>query len=370
MRIGFDARWYNGSGVGTYVLELLRAMAALPEDFELIVFQQAGNSIPELNGKRISRVRMRSSKYSPAGQLELKALCKTYKIDVFHCPFYPAPLLLSCPVVVTIHDLIPFMFRSAPIWKLALVKLGYRIVAYRASHIIAVSATTANDIERILGVAPARISVIHNAASKEYFHSVSDSAEATRLTKSYNLRSAYVVSSSAHNWRTKNLEAALSALVVAKRNSNIQFQTVIYGPEDGLRALYPLDRWSELNINFIGFVPADHLGALFRHAELFITTPLYEGFGLPILEAMSCGCAVVTSNAGSLAEVADTGAQALDPRDIEGLGRAVAQLLSQTQERDRWRKQALARARDFSWSRAAQETLEVYQTVYEERHRG
>jgi glycosyltransferase involved in cell wall biosynthesis len=363
MRVGFDARWYNGSGVGTYVSELLKALAEIQDEFELVVFEHSANPVPGLSGSRISRVPVRSSKYSPSGQFELKALCESERVDVFHCPFYPAPLLLSCPLVVTIHDLIPFMFRCAPPWKQPLVKIGYRAAVSRASHIIAVSATTTNDIERILHVARSRITSIHNAASGNSFHPVRDPEEARSLLATYDLRTPYVVSPSAHNWRTKNLAAALSVLALARRNSGIDFQTVIYGPEDGLRAVAPPERWEQLNIRYIGYVPANDLGALFRNAELFITTPLYEGFGLPILEAMSCGCAVVTSDTGSLAEVAGTGAQAFDPSDIPGMGKAVARLLSNVMERDQWKHRAAARADEFSWYRAAQETLGVYRMV-------
>jgi glycosyltransferase involved in cell wall biosynthesis len=364
MRVGFDARWYNQSGVGTYVSELLKAFAELPEEFELVVYENPENPVPVLNGSHISRVPIRSPKYSLAGQFELKEHCKSEQIDLFHSPFYPAPLLLSCPLVVTIHDLIPFLFPISDWPKQLLVKMGYRAAAFRAHHIIVDSANTARDVEGILKVSPRRITPIHIAASQIAFHSSRDPSETVNLSAKYGIRAPYVVVASASNWRTKNLEAAFCALMFGRRSSAIDFQTVVYGPEAGIEALSKRNRTFELDIRRVGYLPASDLGALFRNAQLFIMTSLYEGFGLPILEAMSCGCPVVTSNAGSLAEVAGCGAQTFAPSDVEGMGQAVARMLSFPQERNIWSALATTRGSDFSWKRTACDTVAVYRKVY------
>lgn len=364
MRVGFDARWYNQSGVGTYVLELLKAFDELPKEVEVVVYEDPANPVPGLNGSHISRVPVRSSKYSLAGQFELKAHCKSAQIDVFHSPFYAAPLLLSCPLVVTIHDLIPFLFRIKAWPMQRLVKMGYRVAAFRAHHIITVSMNTARDVEGILGVAADRITPIHIAASQIPFHSSGDRGETGSLSTRYGIRSPYIVVASASNWRTKNLEGALRALTLARRRSGVDFQTVVYGPEDGIEALSKENLTFDLDIRPVGYLPASDLGALFRNAQLFIMSSLYEGFGLPILEAMSCGCAVVTSDAGSLAEVAGYGAQTFAPRNVDGMGEAVACLLSCPRERDKWRSLATARAAEFSWKRTAWDTVAVYRKVY------
>jgi glycosyltransferase involved in cell wall biosynthesis len=102
---------------------------------------------------------------------------------------------------------------------------------------------------------------------------------------------------------------------------------------------------------------------LFRHARAFIMPSLYEGFGLPVLEAMSCGCPVITSTGGSLPEVAGEGAQIFAPNDVSGMGTAVAKLLTSEQNLEQWRAAALARAAQFSWDRTARETINVYRKV-------
>jgi glycosyltransferase involved in cell wall biosynthesis len=364
MRVGFDARWYNGSGVGTYVAELLRALAELAADFELFVYEDPSNPIPGLDHARVVRTPIRSPKYSFAGQFEIKKHCQSAKIDLFHSPFYAAPLLLPCPLVVTVHDLIPFLFRVYAWPKQLLVKIGYRAAVRYADHIITDSASTARDVERILKVSPSRVTAVHCGSSPTLFHARRGAAESGEMVEHYGVRSPYVVVASAGNWRTKNLEAAFRAVALGQRKSGIDVQTVVYGPDDGFRALSARPVASELNVRYVGYLPTNHLGTLFRNAQLFIMPSLYEGFGLPVLEAMACGCPVVTSNAGSLAEVAGSGAQTFAPSDVEGMAEAVAILLTAPAEARKWKDRAIARAAAFSWQRAAQETAAVYRGVY------
>jgi glycosyltransferase involved in cell wall biosynthesis len=365
MRVGFDARWYNDSGVGVYVAELLRAMAQLPRDFELVAYEDPQNPVPGLDGLPIVRARVRAPKYSIAAQFELRRRCRQDKLDVFHSPFYAAPLGLNCPLVVTVHDLIPFLFRIYPWPKQWMVKMGYRAAARRAQYVIADSWNTAKDVREILGVPAARITAVHIAASQDCFQAKEQGSELGRLQEKYGIHPPYVVAASARNWRTKNLESALKALQIARGQSGIEFQTLVYGPTEGIEALGPEGRWPALNPRRTGYVEAADLAMLFRHAHVFIMPSLYEGFGLPILEAMSCGCAVVTSNAGSLAEVAGQGAQVFAPLDIAGMAEAVAGLLRDPEELHRWRVAALRRAADFSWNKTAIETVSVYHRTQE-----
>ncbi len=114
-----------------------------------------------------------------------------------------------------------------------------------------------------------------------------------------------------------------------------------------------------------GYVPAAELGILFRNAHAFLMPSLYEGFGLPVLEAMSCGCAVITSTGGSLPEIAGNGAQLFAPMDINGMAQAIASLLLNPAELTRWRERARTRAADFSWSKAAEQTVSVYHRTWQ-----
>lgn len=367
LRVGFDARWYNDSGVGTYVAELLRALAKQRE-IELIAYESPGNPVPTLDGQQATRVPLQAAKYSPAEQLQMARLCRKDRLDVFHSPFYIAPLAAPCPVVVTIHDLIPFLFSVYSWPKAAMVRGGYRMAVRKAAQIITVSQTTARDMQEILGVNPERITAVLSAVDRQQFHERKDGSELKRLEEQFGVRPPYVVAASARNWRTKNLPGALQALQLARQQSGVPFQTVVYGPVEGLNAAGGTGRWADINLRHTGYMASDDLGTLFRHAALFIMPSLYEGFGLPILEAMSCGCAVITSNCGSLAEVAGSGAQVFPPSEISGMASAVCGLLCNPEVLSRWRVSALRRAAEFSWEKAARETISVYYRVVKQTY--
>ena len=367
MRIGFDARWYNDSGVGTYVAELLKSLVPLQggggatpggQPFELVVYEDPANPVPGL--VNVERIPLAELKYSWRSQTAFKRRCALDRLDVFHSPFYPIPLRMACPVVVTIHDLIPFLFPINTRWKQLLVKSGYRVAARRASKIIAVSQHTANDITKILRARREKIQVIHNAVSPEAFHPNRSAAELDSLADRYGVHPPYVVVGSTRNWRTKNLGSALRAVGLARGQSGVDFQTVVCGSPEGFEAAGGADAWKQLNPVQTGLLSAADLGRFFRYAHLAVMAPLYEGFGLAVLEAMACGCAVITSNGGSLPEIVGEAAQKFDPFDVSGMARAAVDLLSKPVELKAWQEKAIRRAADFSWTKAARQTLEVY----------
>lgn len=338
-------------------------MAEGARDLELVVYESSENRVPDLENLPVHRILLRSSKYSLRAQFELARRCRDDELDVFHSPFFVVPFAAPCPVVVTLHDLIPFLFPIYSRPKQWVVKMGYRIAAYRAAHVIADSNATARDVQKILCVPAGRVSTVHLAVPRECFHPNPDNEGFGDIQTKYGIVPPYVVVASPRNWRTKNLPTAFEALASAQKRSGKAFQTVIFGPGNGSVAPANFCRSQGLDLIQAGFISARELGILFRHAAAFIFPSLYEGFGLPLLEAMSCGCPVVTSNGGSLAEIAGGGAQVFDPLDVRGMAVALARLLGDTYERDRWRGRALARASDFSWQKAAEKTAAVYRQV-------
>ncbi len=359
MRVGFDARWYNNSGVGSYIAGL--APALVRAGCELVVYIDPSNPVPGLDARSLQIVPVSSWKYSPLASLAFRRLEKRDKLDLFHCPFYAAPLL-ECPVIVTIHDLIPFLF---PIYfwpKQKLVQAGYRMASQRAAHFIVDSHATAVDVQKILAVSAERISTVYLAANRDIFHSCELPGERQRLQEKFEISRPYVVVASARNWRTKNLNSALQALAIARGAAGMEFQTVMYGASKDSEPLAG-NLGRKLNLQNIGYVNAEDLGAFFRHAHAFVMPSLYEGFGLPLVEAMSCGCPVITSDRGSLPEIAGTGAQCFDAFDIHGMAAAVLELLRSPDELERRSADALRRASDFSWDKAALQTISVYHHV-------
>ena len=360
MRVGFDARWYNKSGVGSYVVGLLPALVRA--GCELVVYVEPKNPVPGLDKLELQIVPVRSRKYSPLSSLEFRRREKGDKLDVFHCPFYATPLL-ECPVVVTIHDLIPFLFPIYPWWKQKLVQAGYRRAARHAVHIVADSVATASDVQKILNVSGERISTVHLAADRNNFHPCIATGELDGLQRKFGIQPPYVMVSGAVNWRTKNLKSALEALIIARQDAGGEFQVVMYGSAEALSVPAIRDLARNLNLIQTGYVETPELAALFRHAHALVMPSLYEGFGLPLVEAMSCGCPVIASDRGSLPEIAGAGAQCFDPFNIRGMAAAIVALLRSPEELEQKKAVALRRAADFSWDKAAQETIWVYHHV-------
>jgi glycosyltransferase involved in cell wall biosynthesis len=359
MRIGFDARWYNQSGVGSYIAGLLPALVRA--GCELVAYVDPDNPVPGLNNLSLKIVPVSSGKYSPLSSLEFRRLEKRDELDLFHCPFYAAPLL-SCPVVVTIHDLIPFLFPIYPWPKQKMVRAGYRVMAKRAAHFIADSHCTAADMQRMLGVTPDRISTVHLAADRDIFHPCRAADDEASLQQKFGIRKPFIVVASTCNWRTKNLTSALQALEIAQRETDVRFQAVVYGPTKSSEVVAS-NPARKLDLQNPGYLDAKDLATLFRHAHAFVMPSLYEGFGLPLVEAMSCGCPVIVSDRGSLPEVAGAGAQCFSAFDVQAMAKALLKLLRSPEELQQKRSNALRRAADFSWDKAARETISVYHHV-------
>jgi len=232
----------------------------------------------------------------------------------------------------------------------------------KAAHIVADTDNTARDIQTILHVSSNKISTVHLAASGVY-QPKAEPGELELLQQKYGISQPYVLLASARNWRTKNLETALRALKAA-REMGAKFQTVVYGSPEGINACGINGSASSLEMKSTGYVARDELALLYRHARVFLFPSLYEGFGLPMLEAMACGCAVVASNCGALAEVAGSGAQLFAPDNVRGMSDAVCELLRDAARREHWREAALRRSADFSWMKAARETSRVYHQTH------
>lgn len=360
MRIGFDGRWYGYSGVGNYVSGLLQAMAGLDEDLDIVLYEDRWNPLDHIQSQRIHKIPVHAKKYSLSEQFELARRCRADRVSVFHSPFYIAPWFAPCPVVVTIHDLMPFLFKIYNLPKQKLIQLGYRLSVKKAACLIADSESTAADLNRILDVPSDGIRVVHLATSREHFHAEQDAGETEYLAAHYGIRQPYVLTFSAKNWRTKNLGVVLEALAICRQQVQSDFQVVVVGPPDGFREAAQQGAIKLENVLATGFVSNPDLARLYRGAEVFLIGSKYEGFGLPLLEAMSCGCAVVSSNGGSLREVAGPDAILFDPDNPMEMGQATARLLSNPDERRRQQARSKKWAARFSWEIAAKQTVSVY----------
>jgi glycosyltransferase involved in cell wall biosynthesis len=356
--IGFDGRWYQYSGVGRYVVNLLEELGKIDHGHTIIVYEDPNNPVP-VSSPSIRKVPIGPRRYSISSQLELAWRCRRDRLDVFHSPFYMIPFLASCPVVTTVHDLIPFLFPIYGRVHRELVKAGYRAAVRKATEVIADSQTTANDLRRILSVPEDRIATVYIAHSKSSYSTECEVDEPLRLQNKYGISQPYVLTISAKNWRTKNLGVALTAIKRARESCAVKFQTVVAGPEVGLNATGLREQIPGLVAT--GFVPDEDLPLLYRNASAFVNVSLYEGFGIPLLEAMACGCPCVTSTGGSLPEIAADAAAVHSPDDAEGMARSIARLLNEPEYHATMSARGTRRAAEFSYRKTAIATLKVYE---------
>jgi glycosyltransferase involved in cell wall biosynthesis len=279
-------------------------------------------------------------------------------VDVVHTPTFLVPPRRKTPLVVTVLDLSVVLFPNHHgRWWRTLAAAGLRRAVREADALIAISKHTADDLVRVTGVDARRIHVIPLAADSR-FAPVVDSSVPPR----YGIEYPYLLYVGTLEPR-KNLDVLLHAFA---RLDHPDLQLVLAGPKGWMfEEIFALvDRLGLTSrVVFPGFVADADLPALMNSAAAFVYPSEYEGFGLPVLEAMSCGVPVVTTNVSSLPEVTGNAALLVPPRDVDALCRVLRCLLTEQHLRDEMREKGLERASAFSWVRTAQATAEVYENV-------
>jgi glycosyltransferase involved in cell wall biosynthesis len=232
-----------------------------------------------------------------------------------------------------------------------------------ADAVVAVSHSARNDLLRFHHIPDDRVSVVHEAAGPE-FRRIADERLRARIRMRYGLPARFVLYVGAIEPR-KNLPRLMEALASARRQG-VTHELVCVGPYGwSSRDLYR--RVDELGldrvVHFTGYVPVEDLPVIYTLAEMFVFPSIYEGFGLPVVEAMACGTPVITANTSSLAEIADGVAETVDPHDVDALAGAIVRLALDPDYREALAHRGLARANEFSWSRTAKEMLALYYRV-------
>ena len=283
--------------------------------------------------------------------------------DLVHGPAFVGPVLASCPAVVTIHDLsflrFPALFRPANRLYLAVLT---RLSARRARRLIAVSAETASEVTRLLGVPAERIDVVYHGVDPMFRPLPAGEVAAFRQRRGLPERFVLFVGTLEPR---KNLVRLVEAFarIRAGADRHIGARLVLAGGKgwlyDELFARVEALGLGE-QVTFPGYVASDELPLWYNAATVLAYPSIYEGFGLPVLEAQACGTPVLTSNVSSLPEAAGEAALMVDPYDVEALAAGLHRLLVDEPLRHELRERGLAHAGQFSWPRAAQETARVY----------
>lgn len=375
MRIGIDARFYGslGKGLGRYTEKLITYLEGLPEDANTYVIFLRRENFNEYQPvhPRFTKSIADYPWYGWAEQLLFPLLLWRERLDLIHFPHFNVPLFLRKPFIVTIHDLILLHFPTVKASELPpflywLKYLAYRVVIAsavgRARSIITVSDFTKRDIETVYPAAKGKVYTTLEAVDP-YCHWLDPTAERS-LFQALGIVEADTAGSHAKRfvlyvgnaYPHKNLEFLLA---VAPRFPETIFLCV--GKED---YFYRSFRERVLaaqvdNIRFAGYVDDRSLGALYRRASAYIFPSLYEGFGLPGLEAMNYGLPVVAARAGSLPEIYADAALYFDPLESDTCVEALRTVFDQAESR-KYRMLGFHRAAKFSWKRMAIETLRLY----------
>ena len=364
MRIGIDVRKLHDYGIGTYVRNLLTHLDRLDHETEYVLLcQPADSGLADGLGDNFRTVAQPAGPYSISEQIRIPIQLTRERIDLFHAPHYTLPALTPCRSIVTIHDCIHLRF---PQYLPSRFAYRYaRAVLWSATHrcdcILTVSETSKRDILSFFDVPAEKIIVIPNAIEDRYWTQPPDEA-VTKVRERYQLHAPFLLY--AGNIKPhKNLERLLDAFYRVRQRGFENVTLLIIGDEITRyvklrRAVhrYQLHR----HVRFLGFVSAETLQILYRLASAFVFPSLYEGFGLPPLEAMASGTPVVTSNVSALPEVVGDAAMLVDPEQADAIADGVIRVLSDEPFRANLVRKGLARARQFSWDRSVRRTWDIY----------
>lgn len=388
MRIAIDARYVSDHfpGIGRYLYNTLRALTELEHAHTLLVLHNPAlpNTRHDLlalaDSPQVELVVTDARPFSPGEQVAVPHLLRRISADVFHAPYYIRPYVgLPCPVAVTLYDAIPRLFPGEVSRRARLLfDILTRLAVRDARRIFAISASARDDLVAAYRLAPERVIVTPLAADARFCPQ--PAAQIAAMRAKYNLPEQYVLSVGS-NKPHKNLVGLIEAFAELQQNqepgtknpnaSTINHQSSIVNRQFSAHLViaghwdprYPearelvAQRGLSARVRFLPNVAEADLPALYSGATLFAFPSLYEGFGLPPLEAMACGAPVLCSDTSSLPEVVGDAALRVDPRDVAALARGMATLLDDSALRARLRTAGLSRASQFSWRRTAAATL-------------
>jgi|YNPNPStandDraft_1061719.scaffolds.fasta_scaffold04578_7 glycosyltransferase involved in cell wall biosynthesis len=374
MRIGIDARllYYRQAGIGQYTLRLVEALAAeaAGERFFLLHDWRQRKGLPQAPNLR--PIRLYTPSHHRWEHLTLPLELLTLRLDLLHSPDFILPPRRSCAGVVTVHDLAFLRFPHLVTPEAARYYGRIHQAAHSAERVIAVSECTRRDVLELLGVPEERVRVIYEAAG-EPFRPLELPPGERRDFRGRHLAAGRFALFVGTIEPRKNLPTLLRAFRrMMERHPDLEPhpRLTIVG-EQGWLSEEVFSLLQELHlaqeVAFIGPATQEELVWLYNAARFLAFPSLYEGFGLPPLEAMACGTPVVASTAGAVPEVVGEAGLLVHPNDVEGWAEAMARLWSDETLRRTLREKGLERAALFSWKRAARETLAVYYEAVEAR---
>lgn len=380
LRIVLDARRVKDFGIGTYIRNLVRSLARLDHanQYKLIAPAPAVPEFADLPSNFEIAVYDQQSRPGFA-QPGFTWFLGRFTADLFHIPLNAVPMWMPKPYLVTIHDMSTLLFSNQKGYRSSLRLFYLRRGLARADRVLAVSSATRRDVESVLRIPASRIQVVHNAPDPNFRQSSAESeAEVQRVLDRYRIHYPFLLYVGRTNPQ-KNIPRLVEAFAVLRgelqEHSRYQdLRLIIIGDEisrhPALRQAVIQSRVEE-SVRFLGFVPIETLRAFYQAASAFVFPSLYEGFGLPPLEAMACGTPVVCSHVSSLPEVVGDAALIINPENVFDIARGMREVLLNDALRDELIARGLEQARQFSWQRTAEQVLQNYEemTSYKKRPR-
>ena len=385
-RAVIDARRIRDFGVGTYIRNLVRSLAHIDSANHYTVIVPAPD-IDELAGLppnfETGLYQQRDGKV--LNQLHYPLFLKRLAADIYHVPLNAVPMWMPKPYVVTIHDMGSLLFGTGPGLRNHVRLFRLRRGLLRADRVIAVSSATRHDVETVLGIPSGRLRTIYNAPDPAFMQpaalpvtyageAVRYPPEMRRTLDRYQIHYPFVLYVGRTNPQ-KNIPRLVEAFAVLRgelREHQLytNLRLIIIGDEISrpLRHAVIQSRVEDA-VRFLGFVPIETLRVFYQAASAFVFPSLYEGFGLPPLEAMACGTPVVCSSVSSLPEVVGDAAAIVNPENVFDIARGVREVLLDPDVRRTLIQKGFEQLRQFSWDRTAADVLQTYQEVASARNR-
>lgn len=367
MNIGVDISMLSQpkSGIGHYVYTLIEQMTLLNEDFKFFLYGNASfKGLPERKNVLTRIVRSKTKLYWM--QSLLPKILKEDKIDLFWGGNYTIPVAAGgIKKVVTVHDLVYKKYPSTlPVKRVLHLKLGMPFYLKYADHILAVSENTAIDLCKYYNIPSNKITVTKLAARKEFFYPVSKK-DIEVLVDSFRLADDFILFVGTLEPR-KGVDTIIEALSLMQKRSGDCPNLVLAGQIGWkssniinlIKKLLPVDK-----VSILGYVDDMQLLSLYRKAKLFVYPSCYEGFGLPVMEAMAAGVPVITTACSSLNEVGDEAPLYVEPGNAQALSEAIEKIWINEQLQNKMSVDGMEQAKKFTWKHTAQTTLKVFNVL-------
>jgi len=361
MRVGIDCREikYPITGITRFLLTFFEGLSEIKDkgEVELVLIGNQFTNFDLLppSCDKYEKVAMREFFTFYFDQVSFDKIIKKKKIDLLFSPYYKTSLISAIPVIITIHDIIYILFAKNLVQK-KIYKFLTKLYAERASRILCVSSYTKSDVIKHLGVEKDKICVIYEGVSRNFYKR--KNVEVEEMRRKYKIQKRYILYVGNFNPH-KNLSQLILAYSILPEYIKERYQLIIVGGKTG-EARELKERLNTEEIFVLNHVPEEDLPLLYSGAELFVFPSLYEGFGLPPLEAMSCGCPVVSSNSSCMPEVLGDACVYFNPYNVNEIAEKIKLVLENPTLSEELRGRAVERVKLYKPEYFARNVLELF----------